>query len=410
MGTDSLSNVDFVKLVMQAKRGSRNAFTRICELKQRKIFFYCLNVLGNSYDAEDALQEAILQMWKSINALKNPESFDAWMTQVARSKCLYIMKKRNRSEEMLLFADASGDTPEVGVDTEDLDEEVIPEKYAENSEMSQTLYKAILELPLKRREALIMYYYEGLSTTEIAKITGSTQNVVTGVITKARHQLKEILTAMEGMLVMGIMPEHSVIGRVLNEQATLQITDNDLQKFEGVWQVAVASVTPYVALMKNYAKALGGGAAAVACVFTGIAISANTDMDAPENASNGKTAQNLTAPVPEEPEQIETIPVSEDGSIIFSGDCDCGHLNPRSAELADNPADETNVAWRIMNKDSGAEVSSGSGKDASASVASLAGAYGAYTLTYTVKGSGESYVEFSRDFAIGDKADAAKEI
>jgi RNA polymerase sigma-70 factor (ECF subfamily) len=417
----NLVDMEFIRLVKQAKRGSQDAFTQICELRQRKIFFYCLNVLGGHEDAEDASQETILQMWKSIGSLKKPESFDAWMMQIARSKCFYLLKKRNRSEEVLLFTDANGVTPDIGADIEDIDEEVIPEKYAENAELSQVLYQAITELPAKRREALIMYYYAGLSTSEIAKITGSSPNAVTGVITKARNQLKEMLAAMEKVFIMGVLPGESVIGRVLESQADRQITNADLQHLESVWRVAVVGATPYAAIAKNYMKAIGIGASAAACVFTGIAIGANTDtneISAPPAviSEQGSTPDisdrpNATEEVsPAETETDETVPVSRDGSIIFTGDCDCGHMNPRSALLADNPADEEAVAWRITKKGSEAVLASGGGKDASGGVASLGGVYDAYTLVYTVRGEDDSAVEFSRDFAIGDETDAARKI
>jgi RNA polymerase sigma-70 factor (ECF subfamily) len=390
-----LSEIEFVGLVNGARRGSQDDFTRICELKQRKLFFYCLNILGNHHDAEDSAQETILQMWKSIGDLKKPESFDAWMLTVARSKCIQILSKRKRQDELSI--DANEGILENSVEFEDLDREVIPEKYAEDAELSETVYKAITELPTKRREALIMYYYEGLNTTEIAKITKSTPNAVTGVIAKARLQLKEKLQALDGkwgLFIMGITPEQSVIGKVLKDASFNHVSDSHLSSLEGVWHVAIAGVTPYAIMVKTYIKAFSAAAAAVVVLFTGIAIGANTDT---------VLAEEYIAPAPA-PAVVEPAaplaPVSTSGEIAFAGDCDCGHLNPNSAALEGSPAADEDVVWKITPKGADTVLTSGSGKDASSGIASLSGSSGDYTLIFTATGDDDSYVEFGRDFTV----------
>jgi RNA polymerase sigma-70 factor (ECF subfamily) len=391
-----ISETELIRLVKGAKKGSQDDFTRICNLKQRKLFFYCLNILGNHHDAEDASQETILQMWKSIGDLKNPEAFDAWMLTVARSKCIYILSKQKRADTLSIDSDEG--YLENTLEMEDLDREVLPEKYAEDSELAETLYRVITELPVKRREALIMYYYNGLSTTEIAKITKSTPNVVTGVITKARLQLKKKLLEIEGSLfIMGIAPQ-SVIGKALSEASFNHVSDGQLLHLEGLWHSAIVGVTPYVLILKSYIKAFSATAAGVVLVFTGVAIGANTSTDlyASETPPPPTSVPAVTQPaVPAESAETE-------GEISFTGDCECGHKNPRSAVLTGNPADDSAVTYNIAERKSHAILASGNGKDASVDVASMRGNLGDYTVIFTVTGEDGSRAEFSRDFSVED--------
>jgi len=128
-------------------------------------------------------------------------------------------------------------------------------------------------------------------------------------------------------------------------------------------------------------------------LFAGIAIGANTETTLAEE------------PVPSAPTPAPAVveparPVSTSGEIAFTGDCDCGHLNPSSATLEGSPATSEDVVWRITSGGAGAAIESGSGKNASSGVAALSGAPGDYTLIFTATGDDGSHAEFGRDFTV----------
>ena len=192
LSKQALKDEDDIALARLSSRGDRDAFGELCERKQRDLYFYCLSMLGNHHDAEDAVQSAVLSMWLNIRRLDRPEGFRAWMLRIAHNKCLDLLRARSRK------AGHETDMEIEEIEIAERNADAIPEKHAENAELSEALYEMVLKLPEKRRETILLYYYEGLSTVEIAKVSGLTPGSVQGALSKARAQLMEMMEEKEG--------------------------------------------------------------------------------------------------------------------------------------------------------------------------------------------------------------------
>jgi RNA polymerase sigma-70 factor (ECF subfamily) len=181
-----LTDAESIALVNKARKGDRNAFETLCNLKSRSMVFIAHSILGDYHEAEDAAQETILAMFKNIRSLRDPEAFEAWMIRILRNNCAKCLKNRSRFRE-------AADIDDERTDIEDNDGEFSPEKYAEDKELGRSLYDAIQTLPQKRRNAIIMYYYDHLSYKEIASITGTSAKTVSTNILRARNTIRAIL-------------------------------------------------------------------------------------------------------------------------------------------------------------------------------------------------------------------------
>lgn len=152
------------------------------------LFKLCLIRLKNMQDAEDVVQETLYQYVKREEDFEGEEHEKAWLIRVALNACRKIHRSawqryRNgenwQAAEELLQGTAASD-------------EMIEEKILKK-ETSRILLQAVWELPLKYREVIHLFYYEGLTVKEIAHITNRKEATITSQLTRGRTLLKKIL-------------------------------------------------------------------------------------------------------------------------------------------------------------------------------------------------------------------------
>lgn len=174
--------MDEIKLVQQFKRGDKPAFDALYEKYKNILLRMAYLVSGSLADAEDIVQETFVKCYLHIGELKKPEGFKPWLFQILYRTAYSHGKKRRReipSEDIALQADAAdGHTP--------LDRMI-------ESEVEKTMKDAIGSLDLKHRAVVAMYYYNELSTKEIAGILECSEGTVKSRLFMARKKLKEIL-------------------------------------------------------------------------------------------------------------------------------------------------------------------------------------------------------------------------
>ena len=127
-----------------------------------------LAILHNREDAEDAVSESVLKAYEKIHTLKNPDSFRAWIMQIAANEAKRIYQKNKRIAHM-----------------ENV-EEYMPEFRDEYHE----LWDVVMKLDVSYREVTILYFYEQLSIKEIGKILHIPEGTVKSRLYRGKQQLK----------------------------------------------------------------------------------------------------------------------------------------------------------------------------------------------------------------------------
>ncbi len=136
----------------------------------RAAFAYC----KNSADAEDIVQETFLKRFRTDIDFPDDKAEKAWLMKVAANKCRDMF----RSARYRYFYNS------VPLDEAELVYET-PEESA--------VYHAVMELPPKYRIVIHLYYYEGYTVTETAKIIGKSETAVQTQLYRARKLLKKTL-------------------------------------------------------------------------------------------------------------------------------------------------------------------------------------------------------------------------
>ncbi len=129
------------------------------------------SIVHTSQNAEDAVSAAMVRAYQRVEDLRDDRSLRPWMMSIT-VRCCYDQQRKAQREHLTQ------------------DESVFDNPIFQPQD---TLYETLLELPPPIRQVLILYYYEGFSTAEIASILGLARPTVSMRLSRGRKQLKGIL-------------------------------------------------------------------------------------------------------------------------------------------------------------------------------------------------------------------------
>ncbi len=127
--------------------------------------------LHNMSDAEEVLQDALIQFLKTAPALESAAHEKAWLLRVAANL------SKNRIDYNRLR------------NSDELNEELI----AEEREDLSFVWDAVKALPVQYREVIHLFYHEGYSTSEIAQTLGRKESTIRSDLRRGREKLKDVL-------------------------------------------------------------------------------------------------------------------------------------------------------------------------------------------------------------------------
>ncbi|GAA1929417.1 RNA polymerase sigma factor [Brevibacterium antiquum] len=177
---------DIVTLVVRAREGDIDAFEALVDRYETKLLRFCLRTLGDRQDAEDVVQDTLVQAWKSMNALTEPAAFGTWIYRLASNKCTDLLRRR-----MARPSDAQ-DPDDMSIHA---DGRASVEKSVEARTALQHFSDVLQTLSSEQRVTWVLHQMEGLSYAEVATTLGISEGSVRGRIHRARTAIME---GMEG--------------------------------------------------------------------------------------------------------------------------------------------------------------------------------------------------------------------
>src|SRR5688572_24550547 len=188
---------DYAGLVRSAATGDAEALEQLLMRAQEVAWRFSTSVCGHADDAEDAMQEALIKTYRYVGGLRDPRAFKPWLYRTVRNACLMGRRKRADEPGRLRSLDEvvgrSGhpiqiDTPDPGKN---------PEQLADNAALRGRLRRALRTLPPPYRAVVFLREMEGLSTREVAKVMGMSEDNVKTRLHRARVQLQAVLNEVE---------------------------------------------------------------------------------------------------------------------------------------------------------------------------------------------------------------------
>jgi RNA polymerase sigma-70 factor, ECF subfamily len=187
---------EYAALVREAAGGDRAAMERLLMRAQETAYRFSLLVCGHPEDAEDVMQESLLKTYQHVKRISDPESFRTWLYTTVRNACL--MKRRRHVGEPAAFVSVEQDVEGAGrgVVAALADQSVPVDQQVMANWMNSRLADALKTLPAPYRMIVVMREMDGLSTKEVAEITGLSEANVKTRLHRARLMLRRRLEAM----------------------------------------------------------------------------------------------------------------------------------------------------------------------------------------------------------------------
>jgi RNA polymerase sigma-70 factor (ECF subfamily) len=179
------------KLIRAGQRGDHQAVETLFRRYQRPLFQTALRVLGNTEDAEDALQDGLLSAYRNLKRFEGRSQFSTWLTRIVINAAL--MRRRSAKARPAVSLDESPREDELPAAERFADSGPTPEQVFANTEIREMLSENLDELSPLLRTAFVLREVQGYSTGEAAKKLGVTENTLKARLWRARHQLAERL-------------------------------------------------------------------------------------------------------------------------------------------------------------------------------------------------------------------------
>lgn len=176
------------RLTERAAEGDRAAYGALVKVVQQPLFRRIYVQLGEQEEAEDVLQEVLVQAWRSLPRLRDHQAAWAWLCQMTYNLTRDHRRKRKRvrkegplvlSSETKAFLESMGGTQTIN-----------PEKQMLSAELSRLVNAAIQSLKEKYQEVLLLREFGQFSYQEISEMLGCSSSAVESRLHRARIKLK----------------------------------------------------------------------------------------------------------------------------------------------------------------------------------------------------------------------------
>jgi RNA polymerase sigma-70 factor, ECF subfamily len=179
------------ELIKKAQDGDAAAFNQVVMAYRRKTLGTISRLIGRPEDVEDVAQEVFLRLYFSLDQLRSPEGFEAWLYRLTVNAAYDHLRKHRRraetrvadlSEQQMTMADAAAST------TVDRDE-------SRKRQVRETVDELLSSVSPEDRILLTLKEVEGLSLKDLEKVYGANENALKVRLFRARQR---VLKAFKG--------------------------------------------------------------------------------------------------------------------------------------------------------------------------------------------------------------------
>lgn len=166
-----------------------NELIEILTPYKNKMFRYAFSIIGNRFEAEDIVQEAIIKIWKRMDKFSEIENKEAWVITIVRNLAIDKVraKKKKQTSDINDYFHISDNAPS-------------PDVKLEQKDAVKKVTEIMASLQETQREIITLRDIEGYTYQEIADIMGLKVDQVKVYLFRARKTLREKLAPIRKML------------------------------------------------------------------------------------------------------------------------------------------------------------------------------------------------------------------
>jgi RNA polymerase sigma-70 factor (ECF subfamily) len=188
---------DDMALVHACKRGDAAAFEQLVKRYDGRLFSIAQHVTRNREDAQDAVQEAFLKVFRKLTQLRENSQFSTWLFRITINESLMKLRKQRSAREVSIDEDFQSEEDMSPLSVADWGPD--PEELYRGSELRNILRRTLQELQPGLRVVFVLRDIEGLSTEQTAEVLELTSVAVKARLWRARLQLRERLSKYFGV-------------------------------------------------------------------------------------------------------------------------------------------------------------------------------------------------------------------
>lgn len=179
------------KLIKKCMNGNLDAFDELIEKHEKTAYNLALKMLKNPEDAMDVSQEAFIKVFRSIKTFNFESAFSTWLYRIVTNTCLDFLRKRSTN---VYSIDNPIQTDDGEIERDIPDDSDTPEELLEKKLIKELVNNSIEKLDENHKVVIILRDIQGFSYEEISKILDCSIGTVKSRISRARNNLKEIVS------------------------------------------------------------------------------------------------------------------------------------------------------------------------------------------------------------------------
>jgi RNA polymerase sigma factor (sigma-70 family) len=185
--------------VAAAQQGDTGAYARLVDAYRNVVCSISLAIVRDVDASEDVAQNVFTAAWHSLHKLRNPQSFAPWLRQLTRNQARHLARTWRRAQRR--FALSSDEVLSRAPDPNSL----VSDRMVDDEERRR-LIEAIDALPDDAREIVTLFYREGRSVAQVARLLDLGENAVKKRLERARTRLRVALLDEVGAILSRTAP------------------------------------------------------------------------------------------------------------------------------------------------------------------------------------------------------------
>lgn len=167
--------------VRRIRQGDDDAFRVLVTRYRKQYGRYAVALTGDIDSAADAMQEAFIRAWHSLDACQDPERFGSWFFRILTNQCHTVRGRRRDADD---------------VDALELAGPGRADEALDRSELADALEEALGRLTDEQREAFVLKHVDGRSYEEMAELLGTGVDALKMRVHRAREALRSMMGAL----------------------------------------------------------------------------------------------------------------------------------------------------------------------------------------------------------------------
>lgn len=178
-----------LQLIARARAGDSDAFARLVEVYQNRVYHQALRMVGRPEDAWDVAQEVFLKVWQGLPRFQGDSTFSTWLYRLTNNAAIDLLRREKRHR-----GGSSLDDGTLNLSATLSDPAPGPQQQIERREQMEAVERGLALLSEEHRQVLVLREINGLPYEQIAQVLNLSPGTVKSRLARARAALAKFLT------------------------------------------------------------------------------------------------------------------------------------------------------------------------------------------------------------------------